>query len=66
MAFPSKADPSHEANKRALSDIGGLVAKGRRARLMAKLRPQQAPAEKPEPPDEDELMQKVALLRGGR
>lgn len=63
--MPGKVDPKHEANKRALADISGLVAKGRRARLMAKLRPPQAPAAQAEPPDEDELMRKVAALHGG-
>jgi hypothetical protein len=56
--------PDFEANKRALADIGGLVSRGRRARLMAKLRPPQAPAAKSEPPDADDLMAKVAALRG--
>lgn len=64
--MPGKPDFKHEANKRALGDISGLVAKGRRARLLAKLRPQHAPAAAPEEPDEDDLMQKVAALRGGR
>jgi hypothetical protein len=56
--------PDFEAHKAALADIRGLVAKGRRARLMAKLRPPRTPAAKAEPPDEDDLMQKVAALRG--
>jgi hypothetical protein len=63
--MPGKPDAQHEANKRALADIRGLVSKGRRARLLAKLRPPQAPAAQAEPPDEDELMSKVAALRGG-
>lgn len=64
--MPGKPDFNHEASKRALGDIKGLVDKGRRARLMAKLRPQQPAAPAPEEPDEDELMAKVAALRGGR
>lgn len=57
--------PDFEANKRALQDISGLIAKGRRARLMAKLRPPRAAAEPAKTPDEDELMSKVAALHGG-
>lgn len=57
--------PDFEAHKQALVDIRGLVAKGRRARLLAKLRPQQAPRPAAEPPDEEDLMAKVAALREG-
>lgn len=63
--MPGKPDFNHEANRRALADIRGLIDKGRRARLLAKLRPQRAPKPAEAPPDEDELMLKVAALKEG-
>lgn len=63
--MPGKPNHLHEGNRRALKDIGGLISKGRQSRLLAMMRPPQAPAEQQDGPDEDDLLTRAAAMRGG-